>query len=348
MRSSGASSALTAGRRRRRGGMGLVAVVVLGVAAAGAAAFLLSRPDDGGGGGAAVATAVARLTTPVIERPPAPRDAVGKLPEPAGAARVDLTRPALLADLRLKPAPAAGLAFDLDDGSVLWRRGATRIRPIASLTKLMTGLLAVERFPPGASVKLTSAPDSVGGTHMGGLRAGRRVRAEVLLRGLMITSGNDAAVALAIGGAGSERAWVERMNARAREWGLSCTHFVDPHGLDPRDRSCPADVAALAMRAMAEPRLRRIARHTYARVWTGFGKKIRLYTTNHLLREHYPGAVGLKTGYTNRAGHCLVAIIKRGSRRIGIVLLGSKMDAFQDARQIARAAARAGVIPPAT
>jgi D-alanyl-D-alanine carboxypeptidase len=163
----------------------------------------------------------------------------------------------------------------------------------------------------------------------------------------MITSGNDAAVALAIGGAGSERAWVARMNERAREWGLTCTHFVDPHGLDPRDRSCPADVAALAMRAMAEPRLRRIARHTHARVWTGFGKKITLYTTNHLLREHYPGAIGLKTGFTNRAGHCLVAIIERGSRRIGIVLLGSKVDAFRDARQIARGAARAGVIAPA-
>jgi len=340
--------------------MALTLLVAL-VAGAAVAFVVLSRDDDGGATRAgtpprstATAPPVERLTTPITERPSGaktstpPDAAIGRLPDPPGAARVDLARPALLRNLRLTPAPAAGIAFDLDDGSVLWRRGATRVRPIASLTKLMTGLLAVERFNANSTVRLTSAPDRVGGTHMGGLRAGRRVRAEVLLRGLMISSGNDAAVALAIGGAGSERAWVARMNERAREWGLTCTHYVDPHGLDPRDRSCPADVAALAMRAMAEPRLRRIARHTYARVWTGFGKKITLYTTNHLLREHYPGAVGLKTGFTNRAGHCLVAIVERGSRRIGIVLLGSKVDAFRDARQIARDAARAGVIAPAT
>jgi D-alanyl-D-alanine carboxypeptidase len=164
----------------------------------------------------------------------------------------------------------------------------------------------------------------------------------------MISSGNDAAVALAIGGAGSIKAWVQRMNRRARLLGLTCTHYVDPSGLDPRNRSCPADIAALAMRAIAEPRLARIAKRRFARVWPGGGKTITLRTTNHLLRERYPGAVGLKTGFTNAAGHCLVAVIKRGSRRIGIVLLGSKRDAFADARRIARELARAGVIPPAT
>ncbi|MEA2143858.1 MAG: hypothetical protein QOI64_2288, partial [Solirubrobacteraceae bacterium] len=63
------------------------------------------------------------------------------------------------------------------------------------------------------------------------------------------------------------------------------------------------------MRAMNEPRITAIARKSYARVWPGSGRKITLYTTNHLLREHYPGAVGLKTGFTNPAGHCLVAIV---------------------------------------
>ena len=337
---------LTPGRRRRRSvpRAGLLLVVVLFAGAAAAAYGVLVR--DAGSGRAAVRTGVERLTTPVIERPPV-QEAVGPLPDPPGAARVDLSRPALLSALKLTPAPAAGIAFDLEDGSVLWRRGATRVRSIASLTKLMTALLAVERFGPHNTVRLTAEPDKVGGTHMGGLRAGRRVLADVLLKGLMISSGNDAALALAIGGAGSVHAWVERMNRRAELLGLSCTHFVDPHGLDPRNRSCPADLAALAVRAMAEPRLRRIAKRTYARVWPGWGKKITLYTTNHLLREHYPGAVGLKTGFTNRAGHCLVAIIERGSRRIGIVLLGSKTSAFADARRIAREAARAGVIAPA-
>jgi len=126
--------------------------------------------------------------------------------------------------------------------------------------------------------------------------------------------------------------------------GLDCTRYVDPHGLNPRDRSCPADLAVLAMRAMAEPRIARIARKRVTRVWPGAGRRLTLRTTNHLLREHYPGAIGLKTGFTNAAGSCLVAVIKRGSHRIGIVLLNDK-DPWSSARKITRAAVRAGVFP---
>ena len=248
--------------------------------------------------------------------------------------------------MRLRPATRAGLAFDLADGRVLGRRGATRRRPIASLTKLMTALLAVERFVPRDRVRIPRRADQVGGSRMGGLRPGRRARAEVLLQGLLISSGNDAAVTLAIAGAGSERAWVSLMNRRAQLLGLQCTRFVDSHGLDPRDQSCPADIAALAMRAMAEPRIARIARKRFARVWPGGGKKITLRTTNHLLRDRYPGAIGLKTGYTNLARFCLVAVVERSGRRIGIVLLGSR-DTYADARRLARAAVRAGALPAA-
>ena len=137
------------------------------------------------------------------------------------------------------------------------------------------------------------------------------------------------------------------MNKRAKLLGLTCTHFVDAHGLDRRNRSCAADLATLAMRAMNEPRIVEIARKRYARVWPGSGRKLTLRTTNHLLRDRYPGAIGLKTGFTNPAGFCLVAIVKRGERRIGIVVLGSR-DSFGDARRVAREAARAGVLPPAT
>ena len=134
----------------------------------------------------------------------------------SGATRVDLVKPALLPALFLVPAPRAGLAFDFSDGRTLWRQGATSIQSIASLTKLMTALLTVERFGPRNHVKITPAADRADGTHMGGLTAGRSVRVEVLLQGLLIQSGNDAAVALAIGGAGSEKAWVKLMNRRAQ------------------------------------------------------------------------------------------------------------------------------------
>ena len=268
---------------------------------------------------------------------------LGPLPEPGQASRVDLSKPALLTGFRLR-GPSAGLAFDFANGRLLWRRNATLRRPIASLTKMMTGLLAVERLAPDDRVAITRAADQVGGSRMAKLRAGRAVRAETLLKGLMISSSNNAAVALAVAGAGSERAWVRFMNRRAKLLGLRCTKYVDPHGLNPRDRSCPVDLAVLAMRAMAEPRIARIARKRSARVWPGAGRRLTLRTTNHLLREHYSGAIGLKTGFTKAAGHCLVAVIERGSRRIGIVLLNDK-DPWASARKVTRAAVRAGVFP---
>ncbi len=337
---------LSPGARRRRGRRAGPVLFVVVLFASGSIAYAVALVSEDPARPQGARTTVERPLTPELPRPPV-QEAVGPLPEPPGAARVDLSRPSLLKGLRLHPAPEAGLAFDLADGNVLWRRGATRVRSIASLTKLMTGLLAVERFGMRDSVRLTAEPDRIGGTHMGGLRAGRRVRAEVLLQGLMIASGNDAAVALAIAGAGSERAWVQRMNRRAELLGLECTRFVDPHGLDPRNRSCAADIAALAIRAMAEPRLRRIARRSFARVWPGYGPTITLRSTNRLLRQRYPGAIGLKTGFTNRAGHCLVAVIERDGKRIVVVLLGSRFSAFSDTRRIAREAARAGVIEPA-
>ena len=325
--------------------IGVIALGGLGWAVAG----LLSAGAEGGGRAGAesssVTQTVERLPPPVAP-PSEPQDAVGPLPEPAGAANVDLTQPSLLSYLHLRPAPKAGLAFDLADGKVLWRRHATAARPIASLTKVMTALLAVERFGPKQRVRIPRASDQVGGSRMGGLKPGRHVRADVLLKGLLISSANNAAVALAIAGAGSERAWVALMNKRAKLLGLTCTHYADAHGLDPRNRSCAADLATLAMRAMNEPRIVKIVRKRYARVWPGSGKKVTLHTTNHLLRDRYPGAIGLKTGFTNPAGFCLVAIVARGEQRIGIVVLGSR-DSFGDARRVAREAARIGVLPAA-
>jgi D-alanyl-D-alanine carboxypeptidase len=327
----------------------LLALVVVCVAVVAGLTF-----SDAFGGGAAdrtsaparaVARTVEQLPPPLPERGPAQAE-LGPLPAPAGAARVDLSQPSLLSYVRLRPAPKAGLVFDLADGRVLWRRAATRRHPIASLTKLMTALLAIERFGPRDQVLIPRAADWVAGSRMGGLKPGRRVRAEVLLEGLLISSGNDAATTLAIAGAGSERAWVRLMNRRAKLLGLRCTHFVDSYGLDPRNRSCAADLAVLAIRAMDEPRIRAIARRSHARVWTGAGKKLTLRTTNHLLRDHYPGAIGLKTGFTNPAGFCLVAIVQRGAKRIGIVVLGAR-DSFGTARRLAQAAVRLGVLPKA-
>lgn len=277
----------------------------------------------------------------------APQDSLGPLPAPPpGRGAVDLSRPSLLATVQLAVPPKAGLAFDLTDGRLLWRRGATRVRPIASLTKLMTALLTVERLRPEDRVRVPRAADQVRCSCMGGLKPGRRVKAETLLQGLLISSGNDAAVTLAQAAEGSQEAFVALMNRRARQLGLGCTRYVDPHGLDARNRSCARDLAALTMRVMAQPRIARIAGMRFARVWPGAGRRRTLRTTNPLLRARYPGAVGLKTGFTNTAGRCLVAVVSRGGKRMGIVLLGDR-NPGEDARALARAAVRAGVLPRA-
>jgi D-alanyl-D-alanine carboxypeptidase len=150
------------------------------------------------------------------------------------------------------------------------------------------------------------------------------VRLEALLNGLLIVSGNDAAVALSEHIAGTEHRFVRLMNARARQLGLRCTHFVSPHGLEPGNRSCARDLAVLARLAMENRRIRRIVRRKRAVLpFPIKGGRLFLYGHNPLMREHYRGAIGLKTGFTNESGHCLVGIARRRGHTIGLVLLHS-------------------------
>jgi serine-type D-Ala-D-Ala carboxypeptidase (penicillin-binding protein 5/6) len=236
--------------------------------------------------------------------------------------------------------PKAGLLFDLDTGEVLWRRDPLRVRPIASVTKVMTALLAAEALPPSARVRFSRAAREVRGSRVGMFRVGQRVPAQTLLWGALLTSGNDAATALAQGAAGSIPAFVARMNARARRDGLLCTTFRTPHGLSSGDRSCAADLAALARALLDEPRLARIVRRrAVALPFPIRGGRLHLSSTNPLLRANVPGVLGIKTGYTRRAGLCLVAAVRHRGRRLGIVLLGS-VDPGRQARVLLN---RAGV-----
>jgi len=215
-----------------------------------------------------------------------------------------------------------------------------RTLPIASLTKVMTALLVVERTRPRDVVRVSHRPSRVRGSKMGFLRAGRRVRVEPLLHGLLMASGNDAAIALAEHVAGSERAFVAQMNERARLLGLRCTRYVSVHGLGRGDRSCPADLARLAVLAMAQPRIAAIARKRSAQVRIGALGRRWLGTTNPLLQRRRPGVLGLKTGWTPRAGRCLIAVQRVGGRRRAVVLLRSA-DPGRAAERVFAAAARA-------
>ncbi len=226
---------------------------------------------------------------------------------------------------RFRRPPRAGLLFDLDSGEVLWRKDPNRVLPIASLTKIMTAVLVAERLAPDAMARITPEVLNYSGSGMGVLPRGKRVKVETLLHGLLLASGNDAAIALALRAAGSQRAFVARMNERAQELGMRCTRFASPSGIvDEGNHSCASDLAAQARALLDAPRLARIVRSRRARLpFPIKGGRLELYNTNPLLRTGYPGALGVKTGYTDAAGRCLVGAAERGGRRLGVVLLHS-------------------------
>jgi serine-type D-Ala-D-Ala carboxypeptidase (penicillin-binding protein 5/6) len=224
---------------------------------------------------------------------------------------------------RLRP-PRAGIVFDLASGDVLWRRKPLERRPIASLTKVMTALVVATTTQPRDRVRIHRDALRYTGRSVGVLKRGKQVPVEALLSAALITSANDAAIALAHHVGGSIRGFARLMNERARLLGLSCTHFVSPHGAEKANRSCAADLAALTRLAMAEHRIRRIVRIPYTQIPAQVkGKRLYLATTNPLLAAGYRGTVGLKTGYTTEAGRCLIAVVRHGRRTLGAVLLDS-------------------------
>jgi D-alanyl-D-alanine carboxypeptidase (penicillin-binding protein 5/6) len=221
--------------------------------------------------------------------------------------------------------PRAGLLFDLDTGRVLWQSNPDTHLRIASLTKMMTALLTVESAPPDAPVLITREAVESAGSKVGVLPLGRHVRLESMLYGLLLPSGNDAALALAQHVSGSASGFVARMNERAAQLGMGCTHYSSPSGyVDRYNFSCAADLALLAHVDLAQPRIASIA-HTYTAKlpFPIKGGHLYLYNNNPLLIHHYPGLTGLKTGYTLAAGKCLVATARRHGVRLGVVLLHS-------------------------
>jgi serine-type D-Ala-D-Ala carboxypeptidase (penicillin-binding protein 5/6) len=227
--------------------------------------------------------------------------------------------------------PRSGLLFDLSTGRVLWRRAPTRVLPIASLTKMMTALVVADRLGPHARVPITRRALRYRGSGVGLLPRGKAIRVRTMLYGLLLPSGNDAAIALAQRAAGTVRRFVGLMNARARTLGLVCTRFSTPSGFrDAGNHSCAADLAAIARAVLREPRLASIVGARSAELpFPIKGGKLYLYNNNPLLRMRYPGTTGVKTGYTAAAGPCLVATAQHGHRRLGVVLLHSPDTAGQ-------------------
>ena len=230
-------------------------------------------------------------------------------------------------------APSAVLA-DLDSGQVLFARDADTERPIASLTKIMTALLVLERSAPADIV--TVEPDAViaesdrPGISALGLQTGERISVEDLFYALLLQSANDAAVALANHVSGSEARFVKRMNARAASLGMRRTSFRSPNGLDDRGYSTARDLATLTRAAMATKGFAPVVATEFHTIPAPGGGERHIQNRDVLLWL-YPGATGVKTGYTSKAGFCVVATAEREGRRLVAVVLGAPGDAFSDA-----------------
>ena len=234
-------------------------------------------------------------------------------------------------------APSA-LLMEKQTGTVLFAKDEHTPREPASVTKVMTLLLTMEAVDSGALSYDDSVTGSAHAASMGGsqiwLKEGEQMRAEDLIKAVCVVSGNDAAVALGEHLAGSEEAFVERMNARARELGMNDTHFLNCTGLPAEGHVTSAYDIALMSRELIlhHPDIRR-----FTTIWMDSlrdGESL-LVNTNKLVR-FYPGATGLKTGSTSSAKYCISATAEKdGMELIAVVLGGSTSDKrFADAKAL--------------
>lgn len=215
----------------------------------------------------------------------------------------------------------AYVVLDVDRGTFLVEHRADEIREPASLTKVMSALVAVEQAPLGKVGKVSLAAAQTAGNRVG-LVAGEKLEMWELLYGALFCSGNDAARALAETVSGSQEAFVAQMNARAAALGLKRTSFVNPHGLPAAGHLSTARELALIGRAALknETVARIMGRTTRTLPWGGQYRT--LHNINKFLYQ-YRGATGMKTGFTSGAGYCLMASARREGHQLLAVVLGS-------------------------
>jgi serine-type D-Ala-D-Ala carboxypeptidase (penicillin-binding protein 5/6) len=228
------------------------------------------------------------------------------------------------------------LLVDLSLDQVLVQTAAHESMPIASLTKVMTALLVIERERGHLDRSVRVDPDAVfgrgdfGASSSLGLSAGERVSVRGLLGGLLLGSANDAAEALAIEESGSEAGFVEDMNARARELGMRDTRFTSPHGLDDRGLSSSLDLSVLLRAALDEPAFRQIVGRRSVTIRSTRVRRRTIQNRNVMLWL-YPGATGVKTGSTSGAGFCRIATARHDGRELAAIVLGGRDEVFSDA-----------------
>lgn len=221
---------------------------------------------------------------------------------------------------QLQIAGTNGLIIDNRTGNVLFGLNVSEKKPIASLVKIMTALIVIEHKNLDEEVVVSANAASIGENSMG-ISPGEVYSLRELLYGMMLASGNDAATAIAEGAAGDVPTFVRWMNIKASELGLDNTYFADPDGLDDSSFSTVEDLARLTHYALSYPEFRETVKtteqeHPYSE------KHKYLYLSNQTnLLTTYPGVLGVKTGYTEEAGLCLVTYsVNEGKELVGVVL----------------------------
>jgi len=228
---------------------------------------------------------------------------------------------------------AAAILVNADTGRVLWGLRDRERRQVASTTKIMTALLALKKLGPHDIVTVDKSVPRVPLVREG-LRAGEQVEAWKLFYALMLYSGNDDALALAIAAGGDKWTFLAEMNAEAKRLGLEDTHFSSPSGVVDADNYSSAwDLAALTRVAMRNARFRALVRTHVQHVKWAAPTYSKIYVNNNRLLRMYPGANGVKTGYTHKSGPCLVASATRNGVSLIAVVLDSP-DMYTDAKRL--------------
>jgi len=275
------------------------------------------------------AAAAARTRAPAT--PSRPRPAASPMIEVAGAPGGVRAKGAVLADAAT--------------GQVLWGRDMDTERPMASVTKVMTALLVLQDGHLGRQIQVPKAAFSYAwkyGGETAALRPGDVLTAQELLEALLLPSGADAAYTLANAYGPGLDAFVARMNATAAQMGMKDTHFTSPDGLpyptETSTYSTPSDLLMLGLAAMRYPAFRSIVDLRFYHLPKGSGHHAYWWDNTDELIGSYPGAVGIKSGYTDDAGHCLLfEAVRNGRALIGVVLdspATGPAAAAQDAEQM--------------
>lgn len=237
-------------------------------------------------------------------------------------------------EMQLEIAAEAAILIDRSTGEVLYEKNADAVLPMASTTKIMTLLVALEEGNLSDDVTVSEKASGIYGSRIY-LDVNERQSLHDLLYALMLSSANDAAIAIAEHIGGTEERFVDMMNRRAEQMNLRQTHFTNPHGLTAPDHHTTArELATLARYAMLYEQFQEIVltkKHIIP--WPAKNSTRELNNINELIYR-YPEATGIKTGYTSAAGQCIVASAKRGEDEVIAVILGAQDRGrmYQDAK----------------